>query len=207
MPNSKGILLALGVSGIPAVLTLAAWGWRAMVLTSLAMTAYTIGALIAWSAAQRRRRCDEARRSASDITVALATELASGANTKSAFAHAVSQWPPPQPITRLESVWKLSHSLGVPAAELCHLLARQIRHEQDTGAKTRAAIAPLRATGMLLLALPLLGIALAYGLGTNPLHFLLTTDVGNLNLLLGLLLQGVGLWWIHSLTHRLEEHR
>jgi tight adherence protein B len=70
-----------------------------------------------------------------------------------------------------------------------------LRAERDQRADLRAQLAGARSTAVMLGGLPVLGLLLGTALGADPLRVLLHSGAGLGCLLVGGLLEGVGLWW------------
>ena len=58
-----------------------------------------------------------------------------------------------------------------------------------------ACLAEPRATAMVLVSLPVLGLALGTALGTDPLRWLTSGGLGTAVLVSGVALQALGAWW------------
>lgn len=59
----------------------------------------------------------------------------------------------------------------------------------------QAQLAGARSTAVMLAGLPVLGLLLGTALGADPLHVLLHTGAGLGCLLVGGVLEGLGMWW------------
>jgi tight adherence protein B len=67
--------------------------------------------------------------------------------------------------------------------------------ERDQRADLRAQLAGSRSTAVMLAGLPVLGLLLGTALGADPLHVLLHSGPGLGCLVVGGVLEGLGLWW------------
>lgn len=103
---------------------------------------------------------------------------------------------------RIATALAVSDAAGAPLADLLDRLAA------DDWARTRvrraaaAQAAGAAATAWLLVALPLAGVAVGYGMGADPLGILLHTRTGAVCALLALALQVAGLAWSRRLVAR-----
>ncbi|QOV47686.1 type II secretion system F family protein [Streptomyces chromofuscus] len=95
----------------------------------------------------------------------------------------------------LAACWRVAVDRGAGLAAGLDRLEAALRAERDQRAEVRAQLAGSRSTAVMLAALPALGILLGTALGADPLHVLLHTGAGLGCLLLGAVLEGVGLWW------------
>lgn len=91
---------------------------------------------------------------------------------------------------------------GGSLARATDTVATALRAEQEHRLAVETEVAGPRATALMLSALPLAGILLAAGLGARPLHVLLHTTIGGCCLVLGVLLDLIGLWWTERLVAR-----
>lgn len=106
----------------------------------------------------------------------------------------------PELLRGLAACWSVCSATG---AGLAAAVERLTEAERDARERRRALAAELagpRATARLLAVLPLLGIALAAGLGASPVRFLLTPPYGTGCLALALVLDAVGLAWTRRLV-------
>ncbi|MGC5009500.1 type II secretion system F family protein [Streptosporangium sp. DT93] len=105
---------------------------------------------------------------------------------------------------RLAACWKVSVTTGAVLATLVDRVAASLREAQAHRRDVVAQLAGPRATARLLAGLPLLGLLMATGLGMRPLHFLFGGPAGMGCLVIGLALDGGGLWWTRRLVARAQ---
>jgi hypothetical protein len=74
-------------------------------------------------------------------------------------------------------------------------LAVGLTEREEQRAEVGARAAGPRTTALVLVGLPLVGVAMSAALGGSPLVFLFTTPLGLLCLVLGVLLDVLGAWW------------
>jgi tight adherence protein B len=96
----------------------------------------------------------------------------------------------------LAACWRVAVDHGAGLAAGLERLETALRAERDQRAEVRAQLAGARATAAMLAALPALGLLLGTALGADPLHVLLHTGAGLGCLLVGGVLEAVGLWWV-----------
>jgi tight adherence protein B len=95
----------------------------------------------------------------------------------------------------LAACWRVAVDRGAGLAAGLDRLEAALRAERDQRADLRAQLAGARSTAVLLAGLPVLGLLLGTALGADPLHVVLHTGAGLGCLLVGGVLEGVGLWW------------
>ncbi|MFF3886981.1 type II secretion system F family protein [Streptomyces sp. NPDC001914] len=95
----------------------------------------------------------------------------------------------------LAACWRVAVDRGAGLAAGLDRLEAALRAERDQRADMRAQLAGSRSTASMLAGLPALGLLLGTALGADPLHVLLHTGPGLGCLLVGGVLEGVGLWW------------
>ena len=100
----------------------------------------------------------------------------------------------------LAACWRVGSSAGSGLSETMAQLAQGLRDDLAVRAEVQSQIAGPQATARFLAALPVVGPVLATALGVNFGQVLFTTSVGRWCLALGLLLDALGLWWVHRIT-------
>jgi tight adherence protein B len=188
---------------------LAAWiagfhqrlGPLAAITAAVLAAVYTAAAVIAWHLALRRKREREARRVAADTVAYLAADLAAGTDPARAVAAAEPDWPAEATVTarRLKAALTIAAELGAPAAELCRRLADHLREDDQAASRAQAQTASIRATAVLLIALPAAGVALGEALGVDAVVFLLASPTGIAAAVAAMGLQAAGLAWTSAL--------
>ncbi|MGW6154221.1 type II secretion system F family protein [Streptomyces sp. NPDC055144] len=108
-------------------------------------------------------------------------------------------------LSGLAACWRVAVDRGAGLAAGLERLAGALRAERDQRADLRAQLAGSRSTAVMLAGLPLLGLLLGSVLGARPLRVLLHTGAGFGCLLVGGVLEGVGLWWALRIVRGAEE--
>lgn len=115
-----------------------------------------------------------------------------------------SRQPGADGLVGLAACWRVAVDQGAGLAAGLDRLEAALRAERDQRAELRAQLAGARATAVMLAALPGLGLLLGVALGADPLHVLLHTGAGLGCLLIGGLLEGVGVWWVLRIVRKAE---
>lgn len=173
------------------------------------------------AAARRRRRAIEA-------CAALAGELRSGQPMRSALLSALDGVTPhavaaarwggdvPEGLRRdaardriplwrsVAACWEVSEASGAGLAVALERLTTAARSAEEVRVQLQAHLSAPRATARMLALLPVIGIVLGMSLGGDPLGWLLGTGIGRLCLAGGLVLTGLGLWWVHRIAVSVE---
>jgi tight adherence protein B len=100
------------------------------------------------------------------------------------------------------AVWRLAERTGAPVADLVERIEADARADDRARAAAAAEAAGMRATAVLLAALPVGGIGLGYSVGVDPLQVLLHTPLGAACAVGALVLQSAGLLWADRLIYR-----
>ncbi|WP_326819373.1 type II secretion system F family protein [Streptosporangium sp. NBC_01756] len=108
-------------------------------------------------------------------------------------------------LRRLAACWRVSVTVGAALSVLVDRVAGSLREAQAHRQDVAAQLAGPRATARLLAGLPVLGLLMAAGLGMRPLHFLFGSPAGAACLVVGLALDGCGLWWTRHLVIRAQQ--
>ncbi|MFF4347572.1 type II secretion system F family protein [Streptomyces sp. NPDC001530] len=104
----------------------------------------------------------------------------------------------------LAACWRVAVDRGAGLAAGLDRLEGALRAERDQRADLRAQLAGSRSTAVMLAGLPALGLLLGTALGADPLQVLLHTGAGLGCLLVGGVLEGVGLWWALGIVRGAE---
>lgn len=102
--------------------------------------------------------------------------------------------------------WQASHISGGGLVEALGLVRATMESQADTAAVVTAELAGPRATSQLLAVLPLLGLAAAWALGVDLVHFF-GSRLGGFCLLSGVGLACAGLIWSEMVARRAEPGR
>jgi tight adherence protein B len=184
-----------------------------------------------WSWRGRQRRGSLEQAFAHDLR-ALVAELRSGAHPGKALSTAASStvlWPQAVAAERfgdgvadgfardatenprlgrylrqLSACWRVGVNHGSGLAISIERLAVSIETTMDVEATLANELAAPRATVRLLAFLPVVGIAMGYMLGANPLAWFVDTGIGKVTFLAAGGLTIAGSWWSHRIVSRIE---
>ncbi|MBK6016927.1 type II secretion system F family protein [Streptomyces sp. MBT53] len=95
----------------------------------------------------------------------------------------------------LAACWRVAVDQGAGLAAGLDRLEGALRADRDQRADLRAQLAGARATAVMLAGLPVLGLLLGAAMGADPLRVLLHSGAGLGCLVVGGLLEGLGMWW------------
>ena len=94
----------------------------------------------------------------------------------------------------------LGHRSGAAMAASLDTAAASLRQRQALGEEIRALTSQTRASGMVVAAAPAGFAIVVTVVDQDALSALLSTPIGLLSLMLGLVLEGLGLWWMARLS-------
>ncbi|MEU7054852.1 type II secretion system F family protein [Streptomyces sp. NPDC046197] len=126
-----------------------------------------------------------------------------GGDVPGSLATAARQ-PGAEGLRGLAACWRVAVDRGAGLAAGLDRLEGALRAERDQRADLRAQLAGARATAVMLAGLPALGLLLGTAMGAEPLRVLLHTGAGLGCLVVGGVLEGVGLWWSLRIVRRAE---
>ncbi|MET8246698.1 type II secretion system F family protein [Streptomyces sp. NPDC005202] len=138
-----------------------------------------------------------------DAQAAVLAAARFGGDVPGALATAARQ-PGAEGLLGLAACWRVAVDQGAGLAAGLDRLEGALRAERDQRADLRAQLAGARATAVMLAGLPALGLLLGTAMGADPLHVLLHTGAGLGCLVIGGVLEGVGLWWALRIVRRAE---
>lgn len=107
-------------------------------------------------------------------------------------------------LVRLAACWRVSVTVGGGLAALVERVAWSLREAEAHRLDLAAQLAGPRATARMLAGLPVLGLLMGTAFGMSPLSFLLGSPAGFACLVIGLLLEAIGVWWTGRLVARAE---
>ncbi|MEV0480043.1 type II secretion system F family protein [Streptomyces sp. NPDC050508] len=107
-------------------------------------------------------------------------------------------------LSGLAACWRVAVDQGAGLAAGLDRLEGALRADRDQRADLRAQLAGARATAVMLAGLPVLGLLLGAAMGADPLRVLLHSGAGLGCLVVGGLLEGVGLWWALRIVRGVE---
>ncbi|MGW0711612.1 type II secretion system F family protein [Streptomyces sp. NPDC002643] len=126
-----------------------------------------------------------------------------GGDVPGALADAARQ-PGADGLLGLAACWRVAVDRGAGLAAGLDRLEGALRAERDQRADLHAQLAGSRSTAVMLAGLPLLGLLLGTALGADPLCVVLHSIAGFGCLLVGAVLQSVGLWWASRIVRGAE---
>lgn len=126
-----------------------------------------------------------------------------GGDVPGALAEA-ARGPGAEGLLGLAACWRVAVDRGAGLAAGLDRLEAALRAERDQRADLRAQLAGARSTAVMLAGLPVLGLLLGTALGADPLHVVLHTGPGLVCLLVGVALEGAGLWWVLRIVRGAE---
>ncbi|RSN85963.1 hypothetical protein DMH26_33545 [Streptomyces sp. WAC 05379] len=126
-----------------------------------------------------------------------------GVDVPGALASA-ARLPGAEGLSGLAACWRVAVDQGAGLAAGLDRLEAALRAERDQRADLRAQLAGARSTVLMLAALPVLGLLLGAAMGADPLHVLLHTGAGFGCLVVGGVLEGLGMWWATRIVRGAE---
>lgn len=133
---------------------------------------------------------------------AAATAASLGGDVPAALTGAAASSAVPELLRGLAACWAVCAATGSGLAAAVERLGEAQRAAAEQRRAVEVELAGPRVTARLLALLPVVGLVLAAGLGAAPLDFLLGTLPGRVCLLLGLVLEVLGLRWTGRLANR-----
>ncbi|MEV2216913.1 type II secretion system F family protein [Streptomyces sp. NPDC050997] len=138
-----------------------------------------------------------------DTQAAVLAAARFGGDVPGALATAARQ-PGAEGLRGLAACWRVAVDQGAGLAAGLDRLEGALRADRDQRADLRAQLAGARSTAVMLAGLPALGLLLGTALGADPLHVLLHTGPGLGCLLVGAVLEGLGMWWATRIVRGAE---
>jgi tight adherence protein B len=105
-----------------------------------------------------------------------------------------------EPMRLVAACWQVCTAAGGGLGSAVSSLAQALQDEQDAQAAVAAELVGPQLSARVMAGLPLVGLGLGAAFGADPLHFLLHTAPGLGCLVLAMVLDGAGLWWVSRLA-------
>jgi tight adherence protein B len=117
---------------------------------------------------------------------------------------AASARPGADALADLAGAWHVAERAGAPLAHVLDRVASTARDDAEVDREIQAEAAPARATGRLMAVLPVLGLSLGAGMGSDPVHILTGTVLGASCLAGGVALACAGVAWVDRIVASVE---
>jgi tight adherence protein B len=194
-PTGRTGTMACATAGAAALAAWARLGFGNAVPV-LPAAAGGVAAATAWVVLRRGAVERRDRRAAAEMVEAvgmLAADLRAG--QRPAEALAALDGSPAVAHRAVRAVWTVSERSGAPAATVLDRVEQDLRSRESEKREVVAQLAGARSTAGLLAILPVLGIGLGAAMGAEPLTVLLGQPHGQLALVVGVVLEAVGVLW------------
>ncbi|HEX7738980.1 MAG TPA: type II secretion system F family protein, partial [Marmoricola sp.] len=122
-----------------------------------------------------------------------------GSDVPRAFRE-ISRLPGAGQLATVAAAWHVAHRSGTALGSSIAQVADLLREEAETGRLVAVELAAARVTARMICALPVLVLLFAASVGADPWHFLTATPVGIGCLVVGALLDLLGLLWLQRIT-------
>lgn len=103
------------------------------------------------------------------------------------------------------NLWDVCENNGAALSPALNQFGLQIRTESELRQELSSAMASAKLSAYVLAGLPFFGIGLASFLGVNSFKWLTTSNMGIFVLIIALLLEVIGIFWVRILTSRIEK--
>ena len=101
-------------------------------------------------------------------------------------------------------VWQVCERNGASLSPVLNSFNNQIRTENELRQELSSSLSGVKLSAYVLAFLPVIGIILAYLLGVNSISWLTNSSFGKTSLLLALILEIIGVFWVRRLINHVE---
>jgi tight adherence protein B len=105
-------------------------------------------------------------------------------------------------LTRVSTAWQLAQRHGLPLADVLDAVGRDLEQRARFARQVLARMAGPKASALVLVVLPVLGVAMGETTGAHPLQVLATTMLGQVLLVTGVTLLCAGVAWTGRITNQ-----
>ena len=116
----------------------------------------------------------------------------------------VAKGPGSARLADLDAAWHLARRTGAPLAVVVDRVAAEVRDELELAREVRRQVAPARSTARIMAVLPVFGLVLGSGTGAGPGQLITSHPIAMASVALGVVLAGIGLWWIERIARSVE---
>ncbi|WP_295624752.1 type II secretion system F family protein [uncultured Corynebacterium sp.] len=138
---------------------------------------------------------DEAGEPLAEALAAAASRARLGGSVADSLDRAVDDGPAMTELRRLAGAWRVAEMHGLRLADVIDHGRGDIAARRAHRSRTSAALAGPRMTMLILMSLPLFGVAMGQALGANPVGFLIGGGLGGVVLVVGVGLTCAGALW------------
>ena len=101
-------------------------------------------------------------------------------------------------------VWQVCERNGASLSPVLTSFNNQIRTENELRQELSSSLSGVKLSAYVLALLPVIGIILSYLLGVNSISWLTKSSFGKTSLLLALILEIIGVFWVRRLINQVE---
>ena len=101
-------------------------------------------------------------------------------------------------------VWQVCERNGASLSPVLTSFNNQIRTENELRQELSSSLSGVKLSAYVLAFLPVIGIILAYLLGVNSIFWLTNSSFGKTSLLLALILEIIGVFWVRRIINQVE---
>ena len=101
-------------------------------------------------------------------------------------------------------VWQVCERNGANLSPVLTSFNNQIRTENELRQELSSSLSGVKLSAYVLALLPVIGIILSYLLGVNSISWLTNSSFGKTSLLLALILEIIGVFWVRRLINQVE---
>jgi len=101
-------------------------------------------------------------------------------------------------------VWQVCERNGASLSPVLTSFNNQIRTENELRQELSSSLSGVKLSAYVLAFLPVIGIILAYVLGVNSISWLTNSSFGKTSLLLALILEIIGVFWVRRIINQVE---
>lgn len=101
-------------------------------------------------------------------------------------------------------VWQVCERNGASLSPVLNSFNNQIRTENELRQELSSSLSGVKLSAYVLALLPVIGIILSYLLGVNSISWLTNSSFGKTSLLLALILEIIGVFWVRRLINQVE---
>lgn len=123
----------------------------------------------------------------------------------SSISYALKNDLPEDDIARaLSSCWDICEEAGIGLAEIVTQLVKGVQTKNQLSDELNSSLTQSKLSVWVLALLPLFGLMLASLVGENPIYWLFTNNFGLTVLLLGIIFELIGIYWVTRITNKVK---
>ena len=103
-------------------------------------------------------------------------------------------------------IWQTCETNGASLSPVLTKFNEQLQVEKELRQELESSLSGAKLSAIVLAFLPIIGVLLANFLGANSFNWIINSNVGKICLILGILLEILGIFWVKKIINNIEKY-